>query len=113
VYLALDKTRQTLVAVKGHHVDVRNKWAFRSFEREMQILGTIRHPMLLNLHGCTCFEQEDDQNPCILIPFMSGGSVDEMIHAEQARGRAEHWLVMNGEICRWPWDQAQTRQGVA
>jgi hypothetical protein len=39
VYLALEKTKQTLVAVKELHVDVRNKWAFQSFEREVQILG--------------------------------------------------------------------------
>jgi hypothetical protein len=37
---------QTLLATKELHVDVRGKWAFQSFQREVQILGTIRRPAL-------------------------------------------------------------------
>jgi hypothetical protein len=60
---------QTLLAAKELHVDFRGKWAFQSFQREVQILGTNHHPALLNLHGCTCFGQKYDHNPCIMTRF--------------------------------------------
>jgi serine/threonine protein kinase len=61
------------------------------FEREVQILGTVRHPALLTLHGCTRFVADLLHSPAILTPFMSNGSLDTILKQEREGRTPSEW----------------------
>lgn len=48
----------------------------RFFERELEILGSIKHRYLVNLRGyCNC-----PTSQLLIYDFLSGGSLDEALH---------------------------------
>ena len=51
------------------------------YEREIAILGTVRHPAILSLCGCTPYS-DGWKDPLIIMPLMKNGSVNDMIKKE-------------------------------
>jgi TPR repeat protein len=87
------KTTQLMVAVKGLTCDVSNEDHRRHFEREVQILGTVRHPAILSLHGCTPFVHSPAHLPSILTPFMSRGSLADVLKLHRAGQPPPEWTL--------------------
>lgn len=48
----------------------------RFFERELEILGSIKHKYLVNLRGYC----NSGKNKLLIYDFLSGGSLDEALH---------------------------------
>ena len=67
-----------IVAMKELRVNQADEKAKLQYQREVGVLGTAHHPALLGLYGCTEFETEGEP-PCIIMPFMEKGSVQDMI----------------------------------
>lgn len=74
----------------------------QDYEREVRILGNMRHPALLELVGCTPYSAE---NPWILTKFMKNGSVHDMIEKESRGACPPEWtslrkhIVLYGTAC--------------
>jgi hypothetical protein len=83
VYLVTELATGKQIALKELEPDMSDERQRISFLREVSILATMKHPALLSLHGCTPFQSGGDKGPCILTPYMSGGSIDECIKFEQ------------------------------
>ena len=56
------------------------------YEREAWVMGNVRHPTLLELCGCTPFQ---DPPQYIVTRYMSNGSVGHMINENRKQKRAE------------------------
>ncbi|XP_059306272.1 LRR receptor-like serine/threonine-protein kinase FEI 1 [Lycium ferocissimum] len=64
----------------------------RFFERELEILGSIKHRYLVNLRGyCNC-----PTSKLLMYDFLSGGSLDEVLHerSEQLDWDARLTIIM-------------------
>ncbi|XP_060179636.1 LRR receptor-like serine/threonine-protein kinase FEI 1 [Lycium barbarum] len=64
----------------------------RFFERELEILGSIKHRYLVNLRGyCNC-----PTSKLLIYDFLSGGSLDEVLHerSEQLDWDARLTIIM-------------------
>ena len=79
-----------------------NEYWANAYEREVGIMGNVRHPALLELVGCTPWSSG---TPMILTPFMPNGSVDDMIKKEIAKQPHPEWtpirkhIVLYGTAC--------------
>ncbi|KAL8536635.1 hypothetical protein ACS0TY_011998 [Phlomoides rotata] len=64
----------------------------RFFERELEILGSIKHKYLVNLRGYC----NSGKNKLLIYDFLSGGSLDEALHerAEQLDWEARLNIIM-------------------
>jgi serine/threonine protein kinase len=91
VYLVPHLLTGEQIAPKELEPDLSNDRQRISFQREVSILATMKHPALLSLHGCTPFQRNGDRGPCILMPYMSGGSIDQYIKAEQKSEAPATW----------------------
>ncbi|KAK6251648.1 hypothetical protein SCA6_005653 [Theobroma cacao] len=56
----------------------------RFFERELEILGSIKHRYLVNLRGYC----NSPTSKLLIYDFLAGGSLDEALHEYMASGRA-------------------------
>ncbi|KAL8507872.1 hypothetical protein ACS0TY_018425 [Phlomoides rotata] len=54
-----------------------NEGFHRFFERELEILGSIKHRYLVNLRGYC----NSPKSKLLIYDFLSGGSLDEALHA--------------------------------
>jgi serine/threonine protein kinase len=93
VYSAREKRTQLIVAVKERDCDVQDETMKKLFEREVQILGSVRHPALLSLHGCTPFVEHPDHMPAILTPFMANGSLEDIMKKERSGNAPAEWTM--------------------
>jgi TPR repeat protein len=91
VYLATQISTGRQVALKELEPDISDERQRISFQREVSILASGRHPALLTLIGCTPFEGDGGRGPCIITPYMSRGSLDQYIKAEQKSQAAATW----------------------
>jgi TPR repeat protein len=98
VYSAKHKVTGAVVVIKELFCDVTDAKARQMFEREVQILGTVRHPALLSLHGCTRFVSDPQHSPAILTPLMVNGSVDVMLKSERDGKAPPEWTPTRKHI---------------
>jgi serine/threonine-protein kinase len=98
VYLARHKARGDLVVVKELYCNVEDQKSKQTFEREVGILGTVRHPALLTLHCCTPFVDNPNHSPAILTPFMANGSLDDILTLEREGKSPCNWTVTRKHI---------------
>jgi serine/threonine protein kinase/O-acetyl-ADP-ribose deacetylase (regulator of RNase III) len=91
-------TTHELVAIKRLACNVSDPRFKQSFDREVQIMATVRHPAVLTLHGYTPFVQDSDKPPSILTPFMSQGSLDAMLKLEREGKAPSGWNLTRKQI---------------
>ena len=73
--------------------------ARQQYEREIAILGTVRHPAILSLRGCTPYsEQNSWKDPLIIMPLMKNGSVEDMIKKEMDGHCPAEWTPTRKHI---------------
>ena len=104
VYLARDLVTGNPVALKKVHANFGDEEKKQAYEREVTILSIARHPALLSLVGFTPVV-EDIDTPIIVTPYMSKGSVDNMITLESKGECPREWditrkyIVLYGTAC--------------
>jgi serine/threonine protein kinase len=98
VSLAKHKTTGDIVAIKQIRRNTGDLKREQMFEREVEILGTVRHPALLNLCGCTPYVADGEALPMIVIPFMSNGSVDDLLKLERDGKAPAEWTPTQKQI---------------
>jgi serine/threonine protein kinase len=98
VFRARHKRTGDIVAIKEIACNVNDDKAQERFEREIQILGTVRHPALLTLYGCTPYVPNTLHSPMILTPFMSHGSVEDMLRKERNGTAPAEWTSTRKHI---------------
>ena len=104
VYLARDTVTGKPVAMKKVHGNFGKEETKEAYEREVTILSIARHPALLSLIGFTPVV-EDISTPIIVTPYMSKGSVDNMINLESDGECPPEWdvtrkyIVLYGTAC--------------
>ena len=104
VYLARDTVTGKPVAMKKVHGNFGKEEKKEAYEREVTILSIARHPALLSLIGFTPVV-EDISTPIIVTPYMSKGSVDNMINLESDGECPPEWdvtrkyIVLYGTAC--------------
>jgi hypothetical protein len=98
VYSARHKTTGEIVAIKEVLCDVNDSYAAQRFTREVEILATAGHPTLLGLSGCTPFIADPTHPPAILTPFMSNGSLDNMLNLERNHKSPPEWTPTRKHI---------------
>jgi serine/threonine protein kinase len=91
VYSARHRKSNRIVAVKELKCNVDAGETRVQFEREVQMLATIRHPAVLSLVGFTEFVNDGDHGRAILMPFMSRGSLADVLVPEYAYANPEEW----------------------
>jgi serine/threonine protein kinase len=80
VYSARQKATGVIVAVKELTPDTSDTGQRESYRREVLMLGTLKHPAILTLHGCTPFDHPS--GPAILTPLLKA-SVAAHVSAER------------------------------
>jgi serine/threonine protein kinase len=98
VYAARHKPTGLEVAVKELDCDVTDQRSRELFEREVQILGTVRHPALLSLDGCTRFAADPAHMAAILTPLMTSGSLDDVLKQERSGKAPKEWNATRKQI---------------
>jgi TPR repeat protein len=93
VYSARHKTTGVIVAVKELYPDREDPSQRQAYTREVQMLGTLRHPAILTLHGCTPF----DERPAILTPLLAA-SVQHYVDLEGKGQPATCWTPTQKHI---------------
>ena len=74
------------------------------YEREVTFLGTLQHPAILSLLGCTPYH-DDDYYAIILTPYARHGSVDAMVRKDGKEECDPEWtdnekhVVLYGTAC--------------
>ena len=61
------------------------------YEREVAVMGNLRHMTLLPLQGCTPFSGGKDKNKVIVTPFMENGSLAKMVKLEREKKHPSKW----------------------
>jgi serine/threonine protein kinase len=90
VYSARHKTTGQVVAIKELFPDPHQQ---ELYIREVKMLGTLRHPCILRLYGCTPV----DENPTIVTPLMAA-SVQTYIDAERQALAPAFWTATQKHI---------------
>jgi serine/threonine protein kinase len=85
VWCATDLMIGRTVAIKILHTDLRKDDALRErFHREARLVSSIEHPAIVPIHHLGVVQDEDEQRPCIVMPFVQGQTLAQ--HLEQ-RGK--------------------------
>ena len=93
VYLARDTRIGRLVALKVLRVD--NEEMRNRFELEAQSAGRLKHPNIVTIHDY----EEYDGNPCLVMEYVEGHTLAEMIHRGQPIPVAQQ-LDYVEQVCR-------------
>ncbi len=94
VWLATDLVIGRTVAIKILHTDLRKDDALRErFHREARLVSSIEHPAIVPIHHLGVVEDEDEQRPCIVMPFVQGQTLAQYL---EQRGR-----LPLAEAIRW------------
>jgi serine/threonine protein kinase len=93
VFIAKEKKTGKQVVVKQMKNRKSELNQEKNFNREVLILATVNHPAVLHLIGYTKWSFLNGAAPRMVLPFMSGGSLDEMIALERTEKAPEKWTV--------------------
>ncbi len=94
VWKALDTQLQRYVAIKILQPDLRDDPSFvKRFQREAQLIATLHHPNIVNLHDFQVFQPEDDgrgeQSPLayMVMDYVEGETLADYIRRTSSRGQ--------------------------
>jgi serine/threonine protein kinase len=102
VYESTDPATGDRVALKVVRYDISDLEK-RMFDREVEILASVKHDTLLSLRGFMPFSQASSGNPPVIVTeFMAGGSLQALL-SEARHGRVHEewndtgkWIVVYG-----------------
>ncbi|CAD8083745.1 unnamed protein product [Paramecium sonneborni] len=75
VYQCMDINSGRILAVKQIELGYVDKESLQSFHQEILILSQLKHKNIVEYYGC----EEDNQNLNILLEFVGGGSIAQMM----------------------------------
>ncbi|CAK80126.1 unnamed protein product (macronuclear) [Paramecium tetraurelia] len=75
VFKCMDINSGRILAVKQIALGYVDKESLESFRQEIQILSQLKHKNIVEYYGC----EEDDKNLSILLEFVGGGSIAQMM----------------------------------
>ncbi len=94
VWKALDTQLQRYVAIKILQPDLRDDPSFvKRFQREAQLIATLNHPNIVNLHDFQVFQPEDDGGgeqsslAYMVMDYVEGETLADYIRRTSSRGQ--------------------------
>src|SRR5437870_1526050 len=97
VYLArqLDLGRQVVIKVMHDHIAVDAKFRDR-FQRETLLMAKFQHPYAVTLYDASL---DDPQGPCIVMEYIKGITLDQMVANNKGRLSAGRVGRLLGQLC--------------
>src|ERR1700676_2173566 len=97
VYLArqLDLGRQVVVKVMHDHV-ANDPLFCERFQRETLVMARFQHPYAVTLYDASL---NDPQGPCIVMEYIRGMTLDELLKHNQGRVSPARAGRMLGQLC--------------
>jgi serine/threonine-protein kinase len=97
VYLAkqLDLGRQVVVKVMHDHIAADSKFRER-FKSETHAMAKFQHPYAVTLYDASL---DDPQGPCIIMEYIKGITLDQLVENNKGRLSAGRVSRMLGQLC--------------
>src|SRR5262245_47627209 len=84
VYRALDRELKRDVALKTIR-ELLDPLQIELFLRECDVLKKLEHPNIVNLYDAGISEENGEQKPYLVMPFLPGVTLDKLIRSHATR----------------------------
>ena len=99
VYRAVDGVMKRQVAIKTL-LDITDTRGLQLFQKECEVLASMTHPNIIEIYDVGQFEEEGVSRPYLVMPLLSGATLDKLIHTSSQRLTIDRSIDIVCQVCR-------------